>query len=401
MPDSVGDRGRLVALVVLGLLVACAAGWWWFSPAPEAPPDESVVRALAQVHAAQLAQAGSSAAPIAASHPLAASAAEAAVDPSCPAAWRALAGKSRDAVEQVFRQLRPSTLAHASRLLAASSDPFERIAGRLLETRAGSQEQPPDANAYLALVSEALASSDPRIAALAIQLCDTAPPEHATACSSISPARWASVDPDNVQAWLAVASDALERSDARAARDALGRAAQARSSRMTWSELMQLAASPALQGLSAVERQVLAFDMITVGSLLNNNGMLAASRLCSVDAVAAPARRDECSAIAGLLIDQGETLLEHGIGIGLARRTGWPAERTDALAEEQRALSEAYAAEMSFSVGDGNGDGPLSVAEACEEFRRTEALLSLVRSGNEMQVSRRALQRQAAASSPG
>lgn len=390
-----GARARRWALLALVCLMGLgAAGYrWWQQPDPA---DDSVVQALSSVaeatqHAVMASQAPFSPVPgaSAASEPDAAPTGP--IDPGCPPQWRALAGKPADAIDKVFRRLRPVALAHAGQLLAASPEAFERIAGRLLMARANDVEGPPDADTYLALVSEALSSNDPRVAALATQLCDTAPAEHATACSSMSPARWAAVDPDNVQAWLAVAAEALERSDNRAAREALGRAAQSRGSRLIWSDLMPLSNSTILQALPPVERQVLAADLIGVGGLLVNNGLLAISRLCSTDALTAPQRRAECGAVAGLMIEHGDTLMEHGIGVGLARRSGWPAERVDALAEEQRALSEAFVEETNFGFDQ---PGPMTMGQACETYRRVEASFALVSNGNEMQAARRALQRQ-------
>jgi hypothetical protein len=388
-----------VVMLLLGLGAAALRG----RPPPPEAADESVVQALSSVaqatqravmdHQASPSEAAVGASAASASHAVPAGP----IDPGCPPQWRALAGKPADAIDKVFRQMRPAALAHAGQLLASSPEAFERIAGRLLTARSRDVEGPPDADTYLALVSEALSSNDPRVAALATQLCDTAPPEHATACSSMSAARWAAIDPDNVQAWLAVAAEALERSDARTAREALGRAAQSRGSRLIWSDLMPLSNSAALQGLPPVERQVLAADLIGVGGLLVNNGLLAISRLCSTDALTAPARRQECSAVAGLMIEHGDTLMEHGIGIGLARRSGWPVDRVDALAEEQRALSEAFADETNFGFDQ---PGPMTMGQACETYRRVEASFALVSNGNEMQAARRALQRQQATSAP-
>jgi hypothetical protein len=391
---------RLALIAVVLLLGAGAVGYQW-SRQPEAN-DDSVVQALSSVAEAARQAMLTRQAPVAQDAPasavaMPASAAEGPVDPACPPQWRALAGKPADAIDKVFRRMRPTALAHAGQLLSTSPEAFERIAGRLLLARSRDVDGPPDAETYLALVSEALSTSDPRVAALATQLCDTAPPEHAAACSSMSAARWAAIDAENVQAWLAVAAEALERSDIRTAREALGRAAQSRTSRLIWSDLMPLSNSAMLRSLPPVERQVLAADLIGVGSLLVNNGLLAISRLCSNDALNGPQRRQECSAIAGLMIEHGDTLMEHGIGIGLARRAGWPAERVDALAEEQRLLSEAFVDETNFGFDQ---PGPMSLSQACETFHRVEASFALVSNGNEMQAARRALQRQQAASAP-
>ena len=196
-----------LAVLVLGL------GWLLFAamreeprPAEEASggPGVDVAAAALGVVAAQLA--ASAPASAASSAPPASSAAAEPVDAACPPAWRALAGQPADAVDSAFRRLRPGTLSHAARLLAASSDPFERVAGQLLGARARAPDEAPPPEAVLHLVSEALAGGDLRVSGLAAQLCASPSREPPAACSSFTPQNWAAADPDNIQPWLALAA---------------------------------------------------------------------------------------------------------------------------------------------------------------------------------------------------
>lgn len=315
-------------------------------------------------------------------------------DRGCPAAWRALAGQSASSIDRVFVRLRPGALGRAATLLAASSDPFERLAGQLLAARARQPDQPPPPEAMLALVSEALGSDDPRTAGLAAELCATPSIEAPAACSSLPPQRWAAVDPDNVQPWLALAGQAQDSGDSTAVREAMARAAQASHSRLSSSELVRLAASPALQALSPVDRELLVIDLIGVGLGLTSAQLLDTSRLCPTGSMG-PARAAQCGAVAELMVGRGQTLLEHGIGISLGRRSGWDEARVASLETEQRQMLQLFGESTLFWP---EGDGPLTAAQACETYRRLQAVTDLITSDTELALARRALERAQAAS---
>jgi hypothetical protein len=385
--------------VAAGALLVLALGWLAFvamhdEPEPAAAasgPSLDVAAAALGAVAAQLADSAPSG-PASASP--AASALAESVDAACPPAWRALAGQPADAVDRAFRRLRPATLAHAARLLAASSDPFERVAGQLLGARAKSPDEAPPPEAFLNLVSEALSSNDLRVAGLAAQLCASPSTEPPAACSSFTPQHWAAADPDNIQPWLTLAAQAQDNADPASVREALARAAQAGTNRLVSTELPRLVRSPSLQALSPVEREVLVIDLLGVGNALTAVGSLEVSRLCPGQGMG-PVRQQQCSQIAERLLDQGQTLIERGIGISIGRRAGWDPQRVAELEDEHRALLEALGDATGLAPA---GDGPMTLAQACETWQRVDAVTALITTDTEVALARHALQQRQATS---
>jgi hypothetical protein len=396
-----GERGRdesAAKRILILLLIALAAGsgaWWWYQAARGDLADAGETEPLMQAATEAASDAVSAAANAAAAGPMAAasvpSAAAAAAaseaEADCPAEWRAMAGKSEAAMRRAFLRRSPAALTHAGDLLAASSDPFERVAGHLIAARGRDPNGEPDAAAYLAAVSEGLSGSDPRVAAIAWQLCSNVAEGQAPACASITPQRWAQLEPGNAQAWLAVASDATQRGDEASAHEALSRAARGSSSRLGWSDVLRLAQSPSLQALPAVERELLVIDLIGVMASTTASGGLSAAVLCSQTAVESPQRRRDCGDVAQVLLDHGETLIELGIARAIGKRVGWDDERLNALEQELAALNDALAEATDFSV---DADGPMSLAQACAAHRRVARATAFVSSGSEVELARRA-----------
>jgi hypothetical protein len=394
-------RRHRAALAAAGLLLAILIGTvaWRLadeSDAREPRPGDSPSPADAALAVlADRLMAPPEAASVVASAVPAASAVDG-LDPACPPAWRALAGQPESAIDAAFRRLRPGALARAAALLAASADPFERVAAQVLSARARAPDEalPPDA--FLALVSEALGTGDLRVAGLAAQLCGSPSAEPPAACASFTPSQWAAMDPENMQPWLAMAAQAQDNGDPATVREAMARAAQARSSQLASTELARLARSPALQALAPVDREVLVIDLLGVGHALTAVGSLEVSRLCPSQGMGL-ARVQQCSAVAERLVEQSPTLIERGIGISIGRRTGWPAERVAALEEEHRALLEALGDAMVLGAPT---DGPMTAAQACEAYQRIDAMTSIITTESEVALARRALAQARAASTP-
>jgi hypothetical protein len=382
------------------LAVLVAAGVWRAREG-DSPPEptaaagsdsaaEAALRAAAMRWLAPAAPATQAAA-----SPASAVAAAEADEAACPAAWRELAGQPADAIDRVFRRLQPQALGRAAARLSASADPYERIAGQLLATRARQPDEPPPVEAMLALVSEALASPDPRVASLAVQLCASTRFDAAAPCSSISPQRWAAVDPGNLQAWLTLAAHAQDQGDVATVREAMARAAQSGQSWDAGNEMMRLAASPTLQTLDPIDRSVLVLDMANANTALSLAGSFAMARLCPADSMG-PLRLAQCGAIAELLLDRSQTLMEQGIGITIGRRVGWDAERIAALEQEHRAMMEAYGQATVFWPEEPKR--AMTRDEACAIYRRVDAIVQMVTTDSELGVARRALQAARAAS---
>lgn len=394
-----GERSarRLILLLAL-IALAAGGGAWWYRWRGEIDAGDAQGQASSALDAASSVAGDVASTPMTgaaalASAPTSAAAAAAAAsgaEADCPAEWRAMAGKSGAAVRRAFMRRSPAALTRAGDLLAASNDPFERVAGRMIAARGRDPNGEPDASAYLAAVSEGLSGSDPRVAAIAWQLCSNVSEGQAPACASITPQRWAQLEPGNAQAWLAVASDATQRGDEAGAREALSHAARGSTSRLGWSDVLRLAQSPSLQALSPVERELLVIDLIGVMASTTASGGLSAAVLCSQTAVESPQRRKDCGAVAEVMLGHGETLIELGIARAIGQRVGWGDERLDALEQQQTALTDALAEATDFST---EAEGPLSLAQACAAHRRVAQATAFVSSGSEVDLARRALRR--------
>ncbi len=315
----------------------------------------------------------------------------------CPPEIRELVGRPAEAIDSLMRRMRPRALGHAGEAFRRAAGPFEQAMSTLLSARARSEFGALSPDDYLGLVAAALSTSDWRVTALTLHLCAVATAGQAPACASLNPSRWAELDPENALAWTSVAARALAAQDAAAADLAMSRAAQARTARTLWGEVMRVAQSPALAGLPAAERQVLVMALIGTASQAQLSSVVGASTACSVDAIGVGARQAECGAIAELLVEQAESLLDLQIGVAIARRAGWDAGRLDALEADYIALSEALVQDFDLSF---DNYARRDEAQACQQYMKLEAVMARVARGDEVAQARRALARMRAASVP-
>jgi hypothetical protein len=368
---------RLGLLVAAALLAAGLMGWWLWWPsvqpsgfdAPASPvvagPDAPAPDPAPQAPPIEPASAPASASP-----------------PTCPAAVRAWAGQSAAALESMFTAADVQLHAKVVGLLSASNNDFERALGVLL-----GQGRPPTADKWPPLIQAAAVTDEPRLVALGAQACGSGLAGPA-GCPPGLIQRWAELEPDNLQAWLAVADEASGRQDEAAAQAALARAADAGDSRTSWGQAQAVLAHPGLRDAEPLEMLSVAVDMINIESMASLSGGGMALRLCSEAAGQAGDRMVVCSAIAGVLVERGRTLMDRGMGIALARRSGWAASRIEKLEAEQRQLQAALAGVVPRKLP---GDAPLTEAQACGLHRQVEALLAIVRSADEVQAARRLL----------
>ena len=183
-----------------------------------------------------------------------------------------------------------------------------------------------------ALVRLAVSSTDPQVYALALHTCGKG---GAGACQMLSAAQWARLAPDNAAPWLAVLSAANAGNDRPAQAEALHRIATARRSD---------------QGFFAVPGLIVAAGSSDDGSLLAASTMMieaigaqSASILpayqeltstCKGAVLRDANQRQTCAAIADVLADRSDTLIERAIGAAVGKQIGWPAERSDRMRGE-------------------------------------------------------------------
>lgn len=373
-------RGDWRVGLAAAFLTAGLAGWWWWPAAVPSGPVAPLAAAPWRPDAGEAAAAPAQA-PAA---PLAAASA-AAPPPACPAAVRAWAGQSEAALESLLDAQDVQLRAKVVGLLTASADDFERALGALM-----AQGRPPTADKWPPLIEAAATTRDSRLVALGAQACSSGlagPP----GCPPGLAQRWAEGEPDNLQAWLALADEAAKRGDAAGVQAALERAAAATDSRTSWGVAQRVLDQPALRDAHPMALLPVAVDLIGIESMAGLAGGSAALRLCSEAAVQAAAHRELCSAVAGVMVGRGRTLMERRLGIAVARRSGWPPERLQALDAEQLALEVAS---RRLQPSDVPGDRPLTEAQACGLHRQFGVLLAQLRSGDEVQVARSLLDAQ-------
>lgn len=389
----------LRVLLLPALLAAAGAGLWhrWNGDHPA-----SAVLVVALTHAAAsapTAPSGTTPPPAAPASAPAARLGRGQPDATdgCPAAWRRAGVPVSAAIQRWSDTQTPGALRRVARLLQASGDTGLALLGQVMNRPR--LAAPPEPELALQLAAEAAMGSDPRVAGLAWQLCHggevlrpagaPAAPS-APACSSVTAARWAELDPRNRQAWLAVAREAHARSDPAALEAALQRAAQAPESHLPWTQAMGALQAWGPTRLSAEDR-VLAFFPLNLAETDNAmDAMGAVLALCPAEA-ATQARGAVCRRLAEAMVATGPGLSDRNGGTGLGNRMGWAPERVDAVRDETLRLSEALAHLTTLPSAEAGAD-------PCVAWPAWVAAADTLRLDQEVAMARRVLAAARAAS---
>jgi hypothetical protein len=228
--------------------------------------------------------------------------------------------------------------------LLDSDDIRARAAGLFLEgklTGSGSV-QPIEDQTRDALVQLAVGASDPAIYAMAVNACNTySDPAPAGSCQQITLNTWARLDTDNAVPWLLVAGQAHARNDATTETAAFGQAAKAHKADAYNYSLYTFAESELPRDVTPLERWYLAIELIGIESATASLQYIYASKHCSAEAMQDRGVREQCNALAELMVGKGTTLLDLGIGTHIGARAGWSNARVARLTEELDALMQA------------------------------------------------------------
>jgi hypothetical protein len=221
--------------------------------------------------------------------------------------------------------------------LRNSADYHARAAGLYLEGIFDRDSPRGDVDAAREeLVQLALATREPAAFALAYAKCNKGVESLASqgACPELILDDWSHADPDNAVPWLQQAAKARRDGDASAEAAAMLRAAQAhRYESYNWS-LFSFA--QATLPNDAGVRWMLTTQLIGVEAAMRAPDQ-SLFQYCSRDALNDTAVRQECGALAELMVSKGATLLELNVGKALGARVGWSAERLDELTQESKA----------------------------------------------------------------
>ncbi len=198
----------------------------------------------------------------------------------------------------------------------AAGPPRWRGAATLMQGRAPGAAQ--------SLARDALGAGDPLMLRWAIARCED------RNCSQPLAARWVEVEPGNAVAWLSLLDAAPQQRER-----ALAGLRQASAFRSGWAHLaaIEQEAMPAAV-LPYVQAQ-LVVEAIGIEAALRDPTMLLLSGLCRAPwGDAKTMSREDCDALARLMVERGDTLQALLTATSIGKRLGWPAERLESLGRE-------------------------------------------------------------------
>jgi hypothetical protein len=219
-----------------------------------------------------------------------------------------------------------------------------RAAGLLLEGKitGGEALRPIAEQTRDALVQLAAGAEDPAVYAMAVYVCDTYSNNPVNgACQQISLRAWAQMDAENAVPWLLLAGKARKENNTAAEADAYSQAAKAHKFDSYNDSLYAFSEAEMPKEVTPLERLYFATELIGIEAATRTPQYSVASRRCTMEAMQDSNVRQQCNALAELLVTNGRTLLDLGIGTAIGVRTGWSTERVNRLDQEWNALMQA------------------------------------------------------------
>jgi hypothetical protein len=209
----------------------------------------------------------------------------------------------------------------------------------------GGKAQPIAEQSRDALVQLAAGAGDPAIYAMAVYACDTySNAASSESCREISLKDWAKLDPDNAVPWLLLTGKAQKSNDLAAESTAFAEAAKARKVDDYNYSLYAYGAPDMPTDATPLERWFLASEVIGIEGATAQFHYSIGLKHCSADAVRDVQVRQQCNALAELLVSQGTTLIDLGMGAAIGNHVGWNKARLAGLAEERQALMQSITA---------------------------------------------------------
>ena len=246
-------------------------------------------------------------------------------------------------VSKYFNSLTKNSRMRWLATLRNSDDYRARAAGLYLEgifDRDSPQKDPEAARDEL--VQLAVGTRDPAAFALAYTKCIKGEEDFASqgACPQLSIDDWARADADNAVPWLQLAAKARRQNDAAAEAAAFAQAAQAHQyESYNWS-LFSFAKAEMPDDVTAADRWFLTAEVIGVEAAMPMP-YLPLFQYCSREALSDARVRQQCNALAELMVNKAMTLSEFSMGKALGARVGWPTDRVDKLTQEFKASMQA------------------------------------------------------------
>ena len=196
------------------------------------------------------------------------------------------------------------------------------------------------------LVELARSSGDPLVLQWAVAECQREP-GHA-ACAGFGVRHWLQREPRNAMAWLWLLA-----SEPGAADEALHGLVGSGGANAHWGALSALVEQALPADVPGAVGQQLVTEAIGIDAATLMPPFNVLIDQCTPPRAAADAnRRQQCEAIAQMLVEHSDTQLVHVIGIRIGQNAGWPAERVAALRAEHKALQDASIRAMQQMYGD-------------------------------------------------
>jgi hypothetical protein len=191
--------------------------------------------------------------------------------------------------------------------------------------------QEAQASAAEPLVKWALSSGDANIYAAALYACGAL---KAGACSSVSYAGWAQIEPENASVWFLIASDAERRKDVAARTAALDRAAAGRDYNPRVPNVAAIFNADSVRAESPLVQSLVASKLLMVDIVPRLNWASGIGRHCGHAEAMDDTRRTLCDQLATKIAEKDETLLGAMIARSAGERAGWDAARVQHLKDE-------------------------------------------------------------------
>jgi hypothetical protein len=250
--------------------------------------------------------------------------------------------------------------AEATALSKLSAERDTAAAARLFALMAQSPDAAVRAAAQLgadqreALAMAAQQTRDPVIYAFARQACSRAGPQPA-ACAMLSPHRMAALDPQNVVPWLWVAEEATRVGNAQGVEEAVYRASLATESRLREYAFAVFALSSIPADWPTWDAVFASAQVLQIHAALSLPSYLPMVKVCSAERTRDANVRQTCDRLAQVLVEKGDTLVDHGIGRRLGERAGWPADKVELLNARRAAYTKASLDGDTLASGSGHG----------------------------------------------
>jgi hypothetical protein len=235
--------------------------------------------------------------------------------------------------------------------LRNSDDYRSRALGLFLSSMPDAQpERQADAQAARdELLAMAVASTDPMVYAIGLRRCAFGTAESVSACSQLSPKRWAKLDPDNAAPWLLVAERARENKDTSGEAAAFAAAGSAHRNESYMDSLLSFAEPDMPADTTPLESWTMAIRIF---------GIEAASRApvgpvfsyCSKEAMRDQTVAGRCGALAELWASKPGSVLDLMVGARLGERVGWTQQRLRDLKERTAAYLQLLSEPTTFSA---------------------------------------------------